>query len=46
MGQLGPSGMQGDRGLSVRSFFLSVLNIPRLPYTPVTILNCVCCLGH
>ena len=33
MGQLGPSGMQGDRGLSVRPFFLSVLNIPRLLYT-------------
>ena len=31
MGQLGPSGMQGDRGVSVRPFFLSVLNIPRLP---------------
>ena len=31
MGQLGPSGMQGDRGVSVRPFFLFVLNIPRLP---------------
>ena len=36
MGQLGPNGMQGDRGLSVRAFLLSVLNVPRLPYTPVT----------
>ena len=34
MGQLGPSGMQGDRGPLVRSFFLSVLNIAGLPYTP------------
>ena len=27
MGQLGPNGMRGDRGLSVRSFFLCVLSL-------------------